>query len=85
MKYVCHHSLYPKPYYCGPPILEGLPAGIVYDGDKFLVTTLAGLPFQPASPALNRLIYQLKLDKRKVAFGYRQRITTQSLVKAEAK
>ncbi len=26
-----------NPTTVGPPTLEGLPAGIVYDGDKFLV------------------------------------------------
>ncbi len=39
----------------GPPVVESVPTGIVFDGQKFLVSTLLGFPF----PANAAPIYQL--------------------------
>ncbi len=39
----------------GPPAIDGVPTGIVYDGEKFLVSTLTGFPF----PAGKARIYQI--------------------------
>jgi hypothetical protein len=40
----------PNPTAEGPPTIDGVPTGIVYDGEKFLVSTLTGFPF-PAGKA----------------------------------
>jgi hypothetical protein len=34
-----------NPYPFGPPVVESVPTGILYDGKDFLVTTLLGFPF----------------------------------------
>ncbi|WP_373331072.1 ScyD/ScyE family protein [Salmonirosea aquatica] len=39
----------------GPPFVESVPTGIVFDGQKFLVSTLLGFPF----PANASIIYQV--------------------------
>ncbi|GHB67514.1 ScyD/ScyE family protein [Persicitalea jodogahamensis] len=39
----------------GPPTVESVPTGIVFDGQKFLVSTLLGFPF----PTGSALIYQM--------------------------
>ncbi|CCH57053.1 hypothetical protein BN8_06452 [Fibrisoma limi BUZ 3] len=39
----------------GPPFVQSVPTGIVFDGQKFLVTTLLGFPF----PADKARIYQI--------------------------
>ena len=39
----------------GPATIDGVPTGIVYDGEKFLVSTLTGFPF----PAGKARIYQV--------------------------
>jgi hypothetical protein len=39
----------------GPSTIDGVPTGIVYDGEKFLVSTLTGFPF----PAGQARIYQV--------------------------
>ncbi|WP_234734365.1 ScyD/ScyE family protein [Tellurirhabdus bombi] len=41
----------------GPPTIEAVPTGIVFDGQKFLVTTLLGFPF----PAGKARIYQVDM------------------------
>jgi hypothetical protein len=41
----------------GPPTVQSVPTGIVFDGQKFLVTTLLGFPF----PANRARIYQIDL------------------------
>ncbi|RIV22432.1 ScyD/ScyE family protein [Fibrisoma montanum] len=41
----------------GPPFVQSVPTGIVFDGQKFLVTTLLGFPF----PADKARIYQIDL------------------------
>lgn len=39
----------------GPPMIQAVPTGIVFDGTKFLVTTLLGFPF----PANRARVYQV--------------------------
>lgn len=39
----------------GPPFIESVPTGIVFDGQKFLVSTLIGFPF----PTGSAIIYQV--------------------------
>ncbi|MBC8151709.1 MAG: ScyD/ScyE family protein [Bacteroidetes bacterium] len=41
----------------GPRVIESVPTGIVYDGQKFLVSTLLGFPF----PSGRALVYQVDL------------------------
>jgi hypothetical protein len=41
----------------GPPSINSVPTGIVYNGEKFLVTTLTGFPF----PAGKASIYEVNL------------------------
>lgn len=47
----------PNPTPVGPPMVQSVPTGIVYDGHNFLVTTLLGFPF----PAAKALIYKISL------------------------
>lgn len=44
----------------GPPQLQSVPTSIVYDGQKFLVSTLIGFPF----PAGKAIVYQVDLGGR---------------------
>ncbi len=44
-----------NPTSVGPPTINAVPTGIVYDGEKFLVTTLTGFPF----PAGKASVYQV--------------------------
>ncbi len=44
-----------NPTAVGGPTIDGVPTGIVYDGEKFLVTTLTGIPF----PTGKARIYQI--------------------------
>lgn len=48
----------PNPTPVGPPTVQSVPTGIVFDGQKFLVTTLLGFPF----PAGRARIYQIDLN-----------------------
>lgn len=41
----------------GPPVIESVPTGIVFDGKQFAISTLLGFPF----PAGKALIYQMDL------------------------
>lgn len=41
----------------GPPVVESVPTGIVYDGKQFAISTLLGFPF----PAGKALIYHMDL------------------------
>ena len=43
----------PLPF--GPPVLQSVPTGIIYDGQHFLVTTLMGFPF----PTNKAIIYKI--------------------------
>lgn len=45
----------PLPY--GPPMVESVPTGIIYDGQNFLVSTLLGFPFPPGKA----LIYKVSM------------------------
>lgn len=45
----------PNPTSIGPPQIESVPTGIIFDGQNFLVTTLLGFPF----PAGKALIYKV--------------------------
>lgn len=45
----------PNPTPVGPPVVQAVPTGIVFDGTKFLVTTLLGFPF----PSNKARIYQI--------------------------
>ncbi|MFN8348732.1 MAG: ScyD/ScyE family protein [Spirosomataceae bacterium] len=47
----------PNPTMVGPPMIQAVPTGIAFDGQKFLVTTLAGFPF----PSGKARIYQIDL------------------------
>ena len=47
----------PNPTPVGPPVIQSVPTGIVYDGTKFLISTLLGFPF----PSGKALIYQMDL------------------------
>ncbi|QHT68786.1 ScyD/ScyE family protein [Rhodocytophaga rosea] len=58
-----------NPTSVGPPMLESVPTGIVFDGQKFYVTTFLGFPF----PADKGIIYQVDL-KGKVSV-YQQGFT----------
>ncbi|MBC7923171.1 MAG: ScyD/ScyE family protein [Ferruginibacter sp.] len=42
----------------GPPVIQAVPTGIVFDGHRFLVSTLLGFPF----PAEKSRIYQFDQD-----------------------
>ena len=42
----------------GPPVVQSVPTGIVYDGQKFLISTLLGFPF----PSGKAVIYQMDLS-----------------------
>jgi hypothetical protein len=42
----------------GPPFLESVPTGIIWDGDNFLITTLNGFPF----PQGHARVLQMDLD-----------------------
>ena len=55
----------PNPTPVGPPQIEAVPTGIIYDGQNFLVSTLTGFPFlkgqssvYKVSPAGNVSVYQ---------------------------
>ncbi|MEQ9423804.1 MAG: ScyD/ScyE family protein [Cyclobacteriaceae bacterium] len=48
----------PNPTQVGPPTIDPVPTGIVYDGEKFLVSTLTGFPFLENES----LIYEIDLD-----------------------
>ena len=54
----------------GPPFSESVPTDIVFDGQKFLVSTLIGFPF----PAGASLIYQV--DQAGVVSVYKQGFTS---------
>lgn len=54
----------------GPPFVESVPTGIVFDGQKFLISTLLGFPF----PANAALIYQM--DQAGVVSVYQGGFTT---------
>ena len=41
----------------GPPMIQGVPTGIIFDGHNFLVTTLTGFPF----PAGSALVYKVSM------------------------
>ncbi len=45
----------PNPTPVGPPQIESVPTGIIYDGHNFLVTTLLGFPF----PSGKALVYKI--------------------------
>ncbi len=45
----------PNPTPVGPPMIQAVPTGIVFDGTRFLVTTLLGFPF----PTNRARIYQV--------------------------
>ena len=47
----------PNPIPDGPPTVQSLPTGIVFDGHRFLVSTLLGFPF----PSEKARIYQFDL------------------------
>ena len=42
----------------GPPVVESVPTGIIYDGKQFAISTLLGFPF----PAGKALIYRMDLN-----------------------
>ena len=54
----------------GGPFVESVPTGIVFDGQKFLVTTLLGFPF----PAGQALIYQV--DQAGTVLPYKNGFTS---------
>jgi hypothetical protein len=47
----------PNPTPVGPPMVESVPTGIIFNGHHFLVTTLLGFPF----PAGKALIYKISM------------------------
>jgi hypothetical protein len=47
-----------NPTAIGPPTIDAVPTGIVYDGDRFLVSTLTGFPFLQNEA----LLYQVELN-----------------------
>jgi sugar lactone lactonase YvrE len=47
-----------NPTQVGPPVLQPVPTGIVFDGHKFLVTTFLGFPFPPHQA----VVYQFDLE-----------------------
>ena len=42
----------------GPPVIESVPTGIIWDGNDFLVTTLLGFPF----PTGEAIVYKISLS-----------------------
>ncbi len=48
----------PNPTSTGPPMVESVPTGILYDGHDFLVTTLLGFPF----PEENAVVYKISMQ-----------------------
>lgn len=48
----------------GPPQIQSVPTGILYDGHNFLVTTLLGFPFPPN----NALIYKVSMSGNVTVF-----------------
>ncbi|MVM40869.1 ScyD/ScyE family protein [Spirosoma sp. HMF3257] len=47
----------PNPTPVGPPFIDSVPTGVVFDGQKFLVSTLIGFPFPVGASS----IYQVSL------------------------
>ncbi len=47
-----------NPTEIGPPMIDAVPTGIVYDGHQFLVSTLTGFPFLQDEA----LVYQVDMD-----------------------
>ena len=48
----------------GPPFVQSVPTGIVYDGKQYAISTLLGFPF----PAGNALIYRMDLTGKLTVF-----------------
>lgn len=48
----------PNPTNMGPPMVESVPTGIVFDGENFLTTTLLGFPF----PEGKALVYKVSIQ-----------------------
>lgn len=48
----------PNPTSVGPPMVQSVPTGIIYDGHDFLVTTLLGFPF----PEGKAVVYKISMD-----------------------
>ena len=46
---------YNNPTPAGPPQVQGVPTGILFDGSDFLVTTLTGFPFLPGYASVYRI------------------------------
>lgn len=47
-----------NPTSMGPPMVQSVPTGILYDGQNFLVTTLLGFPF----PAGKAVVYEISMQ-----------------------
>lgn len=47
-----------NPTSVGPPVMQSVPTGILFDGKNFLVTTLTGFPF----PAGQAVVYKVSLS-----------------------
>ncbi len=47
----------PNPTPVGPPMIQSVPTGLLFDGHNFLVTTLLGFPF----PAGQALVYKISM------------------------
>ena len=46
---------YANPTTIGPPFVQSVPTGILFDGNDFLVTTLTGFPFLPGYASVYRV------------------------------
>lgn len=46
---------FPNPTKVGPPFVQSVPTGIIYDGHDFLVSTLTGFPFAKGSAVIYRV------------------------------
>lgn len=46
---------FPNPTQVGPPVIQRVPTGIIWDGHEFLVTTLTGFPFVPGQAVIYKV------------------------------